>query len=309
MQKTIKLNTGQAMPVLGLGTWKSKPNEVEHAVTYALTEAGYTHIDCAPIYLNEKEVGRAFATAFTTIPRESVFITSKLWNTQHKAQDVEPACRQTLADLQLDYLDLYLMHWGVAFQSGDNPKPVDEQGHAILADTPVKETWVAMEALVQKGLVKSIGVANFTKSQLDSLLSYAQILPAVNQVEMHPYNSQLDLLKFCQKKTITVTAYSPLGRLGVSTYDIPRLHEDPLVIQLSQKYHKSIAQILINWAICRGTVAIPKSVTKDRIKENIESLNFTLTKDDVNLLDTINKNLRYVDPKDDWGYDYFKYET
>jgi alcohol dehydrogenase (NADP+) len=306
MQKTIKLNNKVEMPLIGLGTWKSEPGKVAEAVKYAILEAGYKHIDGASIYFNEKEVGEAYSEVFKTIPREEVFITSKLWNTKHKAEDVESACRQTLADLQLEYLDLYLMHWGVAFESGDNPKPVDKYGHAVIANIPVKETWQAMEKLVELGLVKSIGVANFTRPQLDSLLSYATIKPVVNQIEMHPYLSQVELLKYCKSKDIVVTAYSPLGRLGVTSYDVPRLHNEPIILDLAKKYNKSVAQILLNWALLRGTVVIPKSVTPERIKENIGAYDFALTRDDAKLIDTLNKDFRFVDPSLDWGYDYFK---
>jgi diketogulonate reductase-like aldo/keto reductase len=305
MQKTIKLNNGIEMPLIGLGTWKSEPGKVAEAVKYAILEAGYKHIDGASIYFNEKEVGEAYEEVFETVPRESVFITSKLWNTKHKAEDVEVACRQTLSDLKLEYLDLYLMHWGIAFQSGDNPKPVDENGHALIENIPVKETWQAMEKLVELGLVKSIGVANFTRRQLDSLLSYVEIKPVVNQVEMHPYLSQVELLKYCKSKGIVVTAYSPLGRLGVTTYDVPRLHNEEIIQNLAKKYNKSVAQILLNWALLRGTVVIPKSVTTERIKENIGAYDFALTRDDMKQIDTLNKNFRFVDPSKDWGYDYF----
>ncbi len=305
MNKTIKLNNGIEMPLIGMGTWKSEPNKVGEAVKYALLEAGYKHIDCASIYNNEAEVGHAFSESFTTIPRESIFITSKLWNTKHKSEDVEKACRQTLNDLQLEYLDLYLMHWGIAFQSGDNPKPVDENGHAIITNIPVKETWQAMEKLVELKLVKSIGVANFSRSQLDSLLSYAEIKPAVNQIEMHPYLSQVELLKYCKSKGIVVTAYSPLGRLGVSTYEVPRLHDEPIILVLAKKYNKSVAQILLNWGLLRGTVVIPKSVSPERIKENIGAYDFALTRDDIKQIDSLNKDFRFVDPSKDWGFDYF----
>jgi diketogulonate reductase-like aldo/keto reductase len=305
MNKTIKLNNGIEMPLIGLGTWKSEPGKVGEAITYALLEAGYKHVDGASIYFNEKEVGAAYGEVFKTIPRESVFITSKLWNTKHRAEDVEAACRQTLADLGLEYLDLYLMHWGIAFQSGDNPKPVDGNGHAIIENIPVKETWRAMEKLVELKLVKSIGVANFTRPMLDSLLSYAEIKPVVNQVEMHPYLSQVELLKYCKQKGIVVTAYSPLGRLGVDTYDVPRLHNEPIILDLAKKYNKSVAQVLLNWALLRGTVVIPKSVTPERIKENIGAYDFALTRDDVKQIDTLNKDFRFVDPSQDWGYDYF----
>jgi diketogulonate reductase-like aldo/keto reductase len=304
MNKTIKLNNGLEMPAIGLGTWKSEPNKVGEAVKYALLEAGYKHIDGASIYRNEPEVGEAYEEVFKTIKREDVFITSKLWNTNHASIYVEDACRQTLKDLKLEYLDLYLMHWGVAFEHGGDLEPMKD-GKVQRENISIKETWQAMEKLVELKLVKSIGVANFTKPMLDSLLSYAEIKPAVNQIEMHPYLSQVELLKYCKQKGIVVTAYSPLGRLGVTTYDVPRLHEEPTIKDLAQKYGKSVAQILLNWGLLRGTVVIPKSVTPERIKENIGAYDFALTKDDMQKIDTLNKDFRFVDPSPNWGFDYF----
>lgn len=305
MQKTIKLNSGFEMPALGLGTWKSEPNKVGEAVKYALLEAGYKHIDGAAIYRNEPEIGLAYEEVFKTIKREDVFITSKLWNTNHARADVLTACKQTLLDLHLDYLDLYLMHWGIAFKHGDDLEPMQD-GKVVTQNTPIQETWEAMESLVKDGLVKSIGVANFTRPMLDSLLSYAVIKPAVNQVEMHPYLSQVELLKYCKQKGIVVTAYSPLGRQGVPTVTAPRLFDEPIIIELSKKYGRPLSQIILNWALVRGTVAIPKSVTPERIKENIGAYDFTLTKDDMEKIDGLNQNLRIVDPSDWWGVPYFK---
>ncbi|MBP9670206.1 aldo/keto reductase [Candidatus Woesebacteria bacterium] len=304
MNKTIKLNSGLEMPLIGMGTWKSEPNKVGEAVKYALLEAGYKHIDGAAIYRNEPEVGEAYEEVFKTVNREDIFITSKLWNTNHNPKYVEEACRQTLKDLKLEYLDLYLMHWGVAFAHGGELEPMKD-GKVVTENISIKETWQAMEKLVELKLVKSIGVANFTRSQLDSLLSYAEIKPAVNQIEMHPYLSQVELLKYCNSKGIVVTAYSPLGRLGVTTYEVPRLHNEPIIQVLAKKYNKSVAQVLLNWGLLRGTVVIPKSVTPERIKENIGAYDFALTRDDIKQIDTLNKNFRFVDPSSDWGYDYF----
>ncbi len=292
------------MPLIGLGTWKSEPNKVGEAVKYALTESGYKHIDGAMVYRNEPEVGNAYEEIFKTIKREDVFITSKLWNTNHAPVNVESACHQTLKDLKLEYLDLYLMHWGVAFAHGGELEPMKD-GKVVTENVSIKETWQAMEKLVELKLVKSIGVANFTRPMLDSLLSYAEINPAVNQIEMHPYLSQVELLKYCKSKGIVVTAYSPLGRLGVSTYEVPRLHDEPIILDLAKKYNKSPAPILLNWGLLRGTVVIPKSVTPERIKENIGAYDFALTRDDIKQIDTLNKDFRFVDPSPNWGYDYF----
>jgi len=306
MQKTIKLNSGYNMPTLGLGTWKSEPNKVGEAVKYALMEAGYTHIDGAAIYRNEPEIGKVYKEVFATLKREDIFITSKLWNTNHDPRHVEAACRQTLADLQLDYLDLYLMHWGVAFKHGDELEPVGADGKCIGENVPIHETWQAMEKLVDLGLVKSIGVANFTSIMLHDLMTYAKIVPAVNQIEVHPYNSQHELIEYCKHLGITVTAYSPLGRIGAAGVTGPRLFDEQIVNDFAVKYTHTPAQIILNWAVSRGTIAIPKSVTPERIKENIDSLDFDLSSEDVAQLDALNRNYRFVDPSEWWGIPYFK---
>ncbi|MFA6251107.1 MAG: aldo/keto reductase [Candidatus Paceibacterota bacterium] len=220
------LNTGVPMPTIGLGTWKSAPDKASLAVEYALTECGYRHIDCASIYRNEKEIGEAFKKVFegNIRKREDVFITSKLWNTEHHKDDVRKACEQTLADLNLEYLDLYLMHWGIAIPVNAVPpsntlgrwtEQLDENGVLITEKVSVRETWEAMEELVQDGLVKAIGVANFTAPMLIDLLSYSKIKPAVNQIEIHAYLQQTKLLEFCKYNDIVVTAYSPLGSPGI----------------------------------------------------------------------------------------------
>jgi diketogulonate reductase-like aldo/keto reductase len=305
VQQTRKLNDGNSIPVLGLGTWKSEQNLVGEAVKFALTKAGYKHIDCASIYKNEPEVGQAFKEAFQTVKREDVFITSKLWNTEHHPEDVERAYRKTLSDLNLEYLDLYLMHWGIAFKkSGENLEPLNKDGKIIIDNVAVKDTWQAMEELVKKGLVKSIGVANFTGPMLLDLLSYAKVTPVMDQIELHPYNTQDGLIEFCNYKEIAVTAYSPLGRQGADR-EGPRLFDEKIVESLAQKYKKTKAQVLLNWAVSRGTIAIPKSTTPERIAENIDIFDFELTVDERNDLNSLNKNYRFVNPASWWGVPYF----
>lgn len=304
MQKQQKFNDGNSIPVLGLGTWKSEKNLVGDAVKFAITKAGYRHIDCASIYKNEEEIGKALKETFYSVKREELFITSKLWNTEHRAEYVEKAFKKTLSDLNVEYLDLYLMHWGIAFKKSDNLEPLGKDGKIVTDNVPVQATWQAMEKLVKKGLVKSIGVANFTGPMLVDLLSYAEINPVMDQIELHPYNTQVELIDFCKYKEIVVTAYSPLGRQGADR-DGSRLFDEHIIESLAKKYKKTKAQILLNWAVGRGTVAIPKSTTPERIAENIDIFDFELTDEEKNDINSLNKNYRFVNPSSLWGIPYF----
>ena len=316
-QYNLLLNTRALMPQIGLGTWKSKPDEAGKAVDYALHEGGDHHIDCAAIYRNEKEVGTAFASVFGSgaRKREDVFITSKLWNTEHKRDRVRIACEKTLRDLQLDYLDLYLMHWGIAIPPhediADNPygrltEQLDDNGYLITEKVSVRETWEEMEELVRAGLVKASGVANFSAPMIVDLLSYAKIMPAVNQIELHPYLQQSALVEFCQYKTIAVTAYSPLGSPGnMKPKGLPVIVEDPVVLKIAKDHGKSPAQVLIRWGIQRNTILIPKSVTPERIKENLAVFDFELSESDMSALKTLDRGLRFVNANQWWKMPYF----
>jgi len=298
---TVKFNNGEVFPIFGLGTWKSKPGEVTQAVKDAI-DIGYRHIDCAHIYGNEKEVGAAIKAkiAEKVVKREDLYITSKLWNTMHKPDLVEPALRATLSNLGLEYLDLYLIHWPFGLKEGGELFPTNPDGTTAYSNVDYLDTWKAMEAVNKKGLAKSIGVSNFNKKQLERLIANSSVVPANNQIEIHPYLVQSKLSEFCKSKGITVTAYSPLGspdRPWAKPGD-PQLLEDPKIKELAAKYKKTPAQVVLKYQVQRGHITIPKSVTKSRIRENFEIWDFDLTPEDIKLINTFDCNGR-ICPYDD----------
>ena len=287
------------MPILGLGTWKSAPGEVYDAVKVAL-EAGYRHIDCAPIYGNEPEVGRGLTESFEAgvASREDVWITSKLWNNAHAPEDVRPALRQTLSDLQIDTIDLFLIHWPVALKKGTQ-LPQSPSDFVSLDEVPITETWAAMEELVDDGLTRHIGVSNFNIPKLQTLLDTADHPPEMNQIELHPYLQQTDMVEFARENDVHLTAYSPLGSkdrpAGMKSDDEPILLDDPTIAEIADAHDATPAQVLIRWAIHRGTAVIPKSVDAGRIKENLAAADVHLTDADMEQIATLDRQRRYVD--------------
>jgi diketogulonate reductase-like aldo/keto reductase len=264
LKSSAKLNNGVEIPYLGLGVYQSPPGEITlRAVKYAL-KIGYRQIDTAELYGNEKDVGRALRES--GIRREDVFITTKVWNSHQGYDSTLYACEGSLGRLGLSYVDLYLIHWPV-------------QG---LGD----ETWRAMIKLLHQGKARAIGVSNYSIRELNELLEKSDIVPAVNQVEFHPFLYQEDLLRFCKNNNIQLEAYSPLTRGK-------RLNH-PKILELAKKYNKTPAQVLIRWSLQHNVIVIPKSIHEARIKENSQVFDFQLEPKDMKLLDSLNENLYTV---------------
>jgi diketogulonate reductase-like aldo/keto reductase len=281
--------------MVGLGTFMSAPGEVGAAVKVAL-EAGYRHIDCALVYGNEEEIGEALKESMTNLKlkREDVFVTSKLWCTFFRPELVRKACERSLKDLQLPYLDLFLIHWPVALEPSDEHIPaVPRSGVCKLDNTPLLDTWKAMEKLVDEGLVKSIGLSNFNSHQIARILEICRIKPANLQVEIHANFPNTKLVEYAQSKGLTVTAYCPLGRPDQAS-ELTNLLTRPWVNEIAKKHNKTPAQVLLRWLIQRNIIVVPKSVTPKRIVENMQLFDFVLTPDEMKILSTRGLNKRQV---------------
>lgn len=256
----ITLNNGVKIPILGLGTWQSRGEQSEKAVTWAL-EAGYRHIDTAMAYVNEKWIGKAIKKS--RIERDELFITTKLWIWDFEPIKALKAINLSLEKLKLNYIDLYLVHWPA-------------EGYL--------DIWKTMEQILAEGKTRAIGVSNFMVHHLDRIMSNANIIPAVNQVEFTPYHYNKELLDFCKKYEIKIEAYSPLTR-GLK-------FDDPKLVKIATRYSKTAAQVLIRWGLQLGLIEIPKSTNKNHIIENSSVFDFKLSKADMNKLCSLNENLR-----------------
>lgn len=261
-----KLNNGVEMPMLGLGVWESAEGDECESAVFEAIKAGYRHIDTAAAYGNERSIGKGIKKS--GISREEIFVTTKLRNGAHG--DPEGALNESLEKLQLDYVDVYLIHW-----------PVPERN----------ESWKMFEKFLEEGKCRSIGVSNFTVRHLEELLKKSKVVPAVNQVEFTPYLFQKELLEFCRSKGIQLEAYSPLTR--------GRKLNDSKLVEIAKKYNKTPAQILLRWNLQHGIVIIPKSTKRERILENAEIFDFEISEDDMEKLNGFNEDFRLCpDPHD-----------
>lgn len=262
IDSTVTLHDSVNMPRLGLGVFQTEEgDEVEQAVGWAL-EAGYRHIDTAALYRNERGVGRAVAAA--EVPREDVFVTTKVWNTEQGYQPTKQSLHDSLQRLGMDYVDLFLIHW-----------PNDEL---------TSETWRAMEELQQEGLTRAIGVSNFLRPHLEVLFEGATVTPAINQVEFHPHNQEWDLVAFCREHGIEYEAWSPLKR--------GRVLDDPTLAAIGESHSVSTAQVILRWLLQEGIVVIPKSVHRERIIANADVYGFELSPDDIAVIRSLDRSER-----------------
>ncbi|GAA4279288.1 aldo/keto reductase [Aquimarina mytili] len=272
IQGTFKLHNGVHMPYLGLGVYlANNDDEVVDAIHWAL-ETGYRHIDTASIYKNEQGVGKAIQTSI--INREDIFVVSKVWNADQGYETTLKAFESSLQRLQLEYLDLYLIHWPV-------------QGK-------YKETWRALEKLYHEKKIKAIGVSNFMQHHLEDLMSTSEIIPMVNQMEFHPYLVQQDLIDFCRQHHIQYEAWSPMMQ--------GKIFELSILDDLAKKYNKTVAQIVLRWNLQKGVITIPKSVKKERIISNADLFDFNISDEDINYIDALDKNHRNGPDPDNFNF-------
>lgn len=259
LEKYVTLKNGVKIQSIGFGTWQAADGEVAYNAVKTALECGYRHLDCAAIYRNEASLGRAVRDS--GIPREEIFVTSKLWTKKRGYENAKAAFEKTMDQLGLDYLDLYLIHWPASHTRFEDWKEINA------------ETWRALEELYEEGKIKAIGVSNFMVHHLEALLETAKIVPMVNQIEFHPGFTQDGVVKYCKEKGIAVEAWSPIGS--------GRLLENELLAKIAAKYGKSVAQICIRFCLQNDVLPLPKSVTPSRIKENFDVLDFTLSDEDM----------------------------
>lgn len=296
--KYLTYKNNDKMPVLGLGTWKSAKGEVYEVVRQAI-EIGYRHFDCASFYGNESEIGKAISDALKNgeVTRADLWITSKLWNNRHKKDEIQTAFETTLKDLSLDYLDLYLIHWPVVLQHDVN---YAQKGSDLisLSEVPLTQTWQGLIDLKEKGLTKHIGVSNFSIKKINQIIEETGIIPEVLQIELHPFLQQPKLLNYTNEKGIFLTGYCPLGSADRPAVRIlegePKLFQQKVILDIAQDKGISPAQVILAWAVNRGTSVIPKSVNPERLKQNIESADIELSTDEMEKMNSLDLHYRYI---------------
>ncbi|XP_057823245.2 non-functional NADPH-dependent codeinone reductase 2 [Cryptomeria japonica] len=274
---SAELNTGAQIPIIGLGTASMNTNEEDiKAAVIAALQVGYRHFDTARVYGSEHALGKALNSAFQSglVSREDVFVTTKLRNTEH--DDPVAAIKDSLINLQLEYVDLFLIHWPIKLRTEIPLTPLKEEDFLPL---DIKSTWQGMEQCMEMGLTKAIGVSNFSCKKIEDLLKHAKIPPAVDQVEMHPHWHQKKLRDYCSKHNIHVSAWSPLGAPN-TPWGSNAVMDNPLFQEIAQKHEKTRAQVMLRWGLEQGVSVLPKSYNAGRIAENFQVFDWSLTSDD-----------------------------
>lgn len=298
-----KLNTGASIPAIGFGTWQDK--DAQEDAVYTALKAGYRHIDTARIYGTEPACGAGIQKS--GVPRDELFLVTKLWNNAHEPQDVEKQLDQSLKDLGTDYVDLYLMHWPAPFKAGDELFPKDKDGKTIPGTADYVDTYKAMEQCFKKGKAKAIGVSNFSKAEMERLCKEASVVPAAHQLECHPWLQQKGFADWHKEKGIHITQYSPFGNqntIYTKGEEFGKLIDDPTLAEIGKKYNKSGAQVALAWGIAHGRSVIPKSKTENRIKQNLEA-DFKLSSEDLQKIDALDKKFRFNDPSGGFGWNFY----
>ncbi|XP_033019448.1 aldo-keto reductase family 1 member C3-like isoform X10 [Lacerta agilis] len=299
----ITMNDGNKIPILGFGTYTPDTvpkSKVEEATKIAI-ELGFRHIDSAYVYQTEEHVGRAVRAKISdgTIKREDIFYTGKLWSTFHRPELVQKCLEESLKKLQFDYMDLFLIHNPYSMKPGPDLFPMGEDKKFIIDIVDLQKTWEAMEACKDAGLVRSIGVSNFTRKQLEMILNKPGLKhkPVINQVECHPYRNQSKMLAFCKSNNILMEGYSVLGSQRDPRWtdqNSPVLLEDPLLVAMAKKYNKSPALVAIRYQVQRGLVVLVKADTRKQIEEDIQAFTFQLSEDDMKSIDGLHKSMSYI---------------
>ncbi|KAI0541054.1 aldo/keto reductase [Xylaria digitata] len=295
--RTEHYDTSIEIPSIGLGTWLSNKDKVAHAVEFAL-KSGYNHIDAALIYRNEEETGKGIRAA--NVPRDKLWVTSKLWNADHRPSEATIAIQKSVKDLRVEYLDLYLIHWPVAFVPGEGTK-IDES-------TTIVDTWRAMENIARSNLTRKIGISNFSKRDVETILEICVICPYAHEFETHPYLQQQEFVDYHREIGVKVIAYSPLGNTNPTYKDKNKLEpilEDPFWVKLARKKNATVAQTILAWGRQRGTVVIPKSVHEKYIIENLGALDISFTEGEMRDIAKQDKKTRMNNPGRGWGIKLF----
>lgn len=301
----FNMNTGDNIPAIGLGTWQLEPSKVGEILRRAI-ELGYRHFDCASQFGNQREIGMVLNEYIHTkgYGRNNFFITSKLWNTNHRKEFVKQELERTIKDLQVHHLNLFLMHFPVSFEHTAEAIPKDQSGRVKLDNVSLEETWRAMERCMKDGMTRALGVANFTLDQLQQLYSFAEIKPAVAQFEVHPYLIQRDVLDFCNRHGIVVVCHTPLG----SIEGCDELLNDPTLKQLATKYRKTPSQLILRWDIQNRRCVVPKCKDIAHLEQNLKIFDFEINKEDLEKIDSLHRGRRYLQPSKVIGVPIFEDE-